>query len=82
MTAETPTGPRALVTRSQELLAAGEVAQAADLLHERVGYANVSLSTVRGRERVRGLRSSPRATKKPSRRSESARAVLLADRAR
>jgi limonene-1,2-epoxide hydrolase len=45
--------PLAVVTRFLGHLAAGELDAAADLLAEDVVYVNVSLPTIRGRERVR-----------------------------
>lgn len=50
---ETPNDPATPVTRFLDLLAAGDLDDAADLLDERVAYTNVSLPTIRGRERVR-----------------------------
>lgn len=47
--------PTALVTRFLDLLAEGQVDAAADLLSPDVQYTNVSLPTIRGRERVRKL---------------------------
>jgi limonene-1,2-epoxide hydrolase len=47
--------PTAIVTRFLELLAAGELDAAADLLAPRVRYTNVSLPTITGRELVRRL---------------------------
>lgn len=44
-----------LVVTFLEFLAAGEVDRAIDLLSEDVQYTNVSLPTIRGRERVRRL---------------------------
>jgi len=48
-------GPIALVVTFLELLAAGELDRATDLLHRDVLYTNVSLPSIRGRERVRRL---------------------------
>ena len=44
--------PTALVAEFLDLLAAGELVRAADLLDEDVLYTNVSLPTMRGRARV------------------------------
>ncbi|HUC38230.1 MAG TPA: limonene-1,2-epoxide hydrolase family protein [Acidimicrobiales bacterium] len=45
--------PTSVVTQFLELLAKGEIDGAVDLLDEDVDYINVSLPTIRGRDRVR-----------------------------
>src|ERR1700712_2012255 len=47
--------PLAVVQQFLELLAAGELNAACDLLSDDVEYINVSLPTIRGRERVRSV---------------------------
>src|ERR1700712_3894106 len=47
--------PLAVVQQFLELLAAGELDAACDLLSDDVEYINVSLPTIRGRERVRSV---------------------------
>ena len=50
--------PTEIVTRFLDLLAAGDVDAACDLLADDVRYINVSLPVVRGQDRVRRFTSS------------------------